>query len=55
MPATVPPAPTLIEILTAVLVFLAASLPVAIGITVAFLLRRRRRRRPGCARWRCPP
>ena len=37
MPATVPPDPTLIEILTAVLVFLAASLPVAIGITVAFL------------------
>lgn len=40
MPGTVPPDPTTIEILTAVLTFLAASLPVAIGITVAFLTER---------------
>lgn len=37
MPGSVPPDPTLIDILTAVLSTLAASLPVAIGITVAFL------------------
>lgn len=37
MPGTVPPDPTLIEVLTAVLFTLAASLPVAIGIAVAFL------------------
>lgn len=37
MPGTVPPDPPPIEILTAVLSTLAASLPVAIGIAVAFL------------------
>ena len=35
MPVSVPPDPTLIEILSSVLLFLAASLPVAIGITLA--------------------
>ncbi|KMO74376.1 hypothetical protein BST22_15425 [Mycolicibacterium chubuense] len=37
MPGTVPPDPSPIEILTAVLSTFAASLPVAIGIAVAFL------------------
>lgn len=40
MPGTVPPDPSPIEILTAVLSTLAASLPVAIGIAVAFLAAR---------------
>ncbi len=37
MPGTAPPDPTTMEILAAVLSFLAASLPAAIGVTVAFL------------------
>lgn len=40
MPGSVPPDPTLVEILTSVFLFLAASLPIAIGTTLAVVAER---------------